>query len=131
MLPQCIDGHSAEVAVCALDETCDGANTIPVLGGGGSLLPRGINRPPWDVFSFRGITPSPPPLGHLFVMFNDFHRLWTKMPQLFAPAGIPKAKVHEQPIFSVKYKNFLAPQATPKRNSNILMENNMKMSLFA
>ena len=26
----------------------------------------------------------------IFVMFNDFHRFWTKMLQLFAPAGDPK-----------------------------------------
>ena len=28
----------------------------------------------------------------IFVMFNDLHRVWTKMLQLVAPAGDPKPK---------------------------------------
>ena len=47
-----------------------------------------------------------PPLVQLFIIFNDFYCFWTKMLQLFAPAGIPRAKIHEKVICYVKYKTF-------------------------
>ena len=43
--------------------------------------------------------------------------------KLFVPAGDPKGKTREQVTFSVKHNNFLAPQATPKENSNISIRN--------
>ena len=66
----------------------------PVLRGWGCPPP-----PPCTVHFQRQLTTFyyhldvPPPLVHLFVIFNDFHRLWTKMRQLFAPAGVPRLKI--------------------------------------
>ena len=47
----------------------------------------------------------------------------TQMLQLVAPAGDPKAQIIRTSHFCVKYKNLLAPQASPKENSNIWMTN--------
>ena len=38
-------------------------------------------------------SPPPPPLVHIFVIFNEFHRFWTKMLQLVAPAGDPRLRI--------------------------------------
>ena len=55
----------------------------------------------------------------IFDMFTDFHRFWTNMLQLFAPAGAQKQNGLGQVNSCVKYKNCLAPQATPTGNSNM------------
>ena len=57
---------------------------------------------------FDTILTSPPPLGHLFVIFNDFHRFWTKMLQLFAPAGDPRLKITRKSHFLRKMKKLLS-----------------------
>ena len=50
----------------------------------------------------------------IFIVFEP------KCSNLLPPRATQNQKKRQKVMFDIKYKNFLAPQATPKENSNIL-----------
>ena len=83
----------------------------PCLKAGGSPLPC------TDTFStvIDNILRSPTPLVHLVITVTDCHRLWTKMLHLFAPAGIPKAKITWKSICVHKIQKLVGAAGHTKR----------------
>jgi len=77
----------------------------------------------WQVCRMMGGASGPHHLYIYFYLSTIVVLFWSKCFNFVSLRATQKQKYSEQAILGVQYKNLLAPQATPKESSNMLMTN--------